>query len=83
MNEIVLGLISLLGTAIGTIGGVLMSNKLTSYRIDQLEKRVDKATEKLDKTNEKVVIIEQSTKSAHHRIDSIEDKLKSIKEAAV
>ena len=30
------------GVAIGTFGGILMSNKLTNYRIEQLEKKVDK-----------------------------------------
>ena len=31
---------SLLGTLAGTFGGILVSNKLTSYRIEQLEKKV-------------------------------------------
>ena len=35
-------IIALIGTAIGTFGGILMSNKLTIYRIEQLEKKIDK-----------------------------------------
>ena len=31
---------SLLGTLAGTFGGILVSNKLTTYRIEQLEKKV-------------------------------------------
>ena len=31
---------SLVGTLAGTFGGILVSNKLTTYRIEQLEKRV-------------------------------------------
>ena len=31
---------SLLGTLSGTFGGILVSNKLTTYRIEQLEKKV-------------------------------------------
>lgn len=31
---------SLIGTLAGTFGGILVSNKLTTYRIEQLEKRV-------------------------------------------
>lgn len=43
MNEtIVMGLFSLLGTLIGTLGGIWVSNKLMIYRIDQLEKKVEK-----------------------------------------
>lgn len=31
---------SLIGTLAGTFGGILVSNKLTIYRIEQLEKKV-------------------------------------------
>ena len=31
---------SLLGTLAGTFGGILVSNKLSTYRIEQLEKKV-------------------------------------------
>ena len=34
--------LSMLGTLIGTLGGILVSNKLTNYRIEQLEKKVEK-----------------------------------------
>ena len=34
-------LLSLLGTLIGTLGGIFVSSKLTNYRIEQLEKRVE------------------------------------------
>ena len=30
---------SLIGTLSGTFGGILVSNRLTTYRIEQLEKR--------------------------------------------
>ena len=31
---------SLIGTLSGTFGGILVSNRLTTYRIEQLEKKV-------------------------------------------
>lgn len=31
---------SLIGTLSGTFGGILISNRLTTYRIEQLEKKV-------------------------------------------
>ena len=31
---------SLIGTLAGTFGGILVSNRLTTYRIEQLERRV-------------------------------------------
>lgn len=43
MNEtVIVGAISLIGTLIGTLGGILTSNHLTLYRIEQLEKKVEK-----------------------------------------
>ena len=43
-------LITLVGSAIGTFGGILASNKLTNYRIAQLEKKVDKHNSVMDRT---------------------------------
>ena len=37
---IIVALISLLGTLCGSLGGILVSSKLTAYRLQQLENRV-------------------------------------------
>lgn len=43
MTDIVIvALISLTGTGLGTAGGILAANRLSNYRIEQLEKKVDK-----------------------------------------
>ena len=43
MSEtVVMGLFSLLGTLVGTLGGIMASSSLTNYRIKQLEAKVDK-----------------------------------------
>ncbi len=43
MNEaVVVALLSLVGTLGGTFGGILTSNRLTNYRIGQLEEKVEK-----------------------------------------
>jgi hypothetical protein len=62
-------LLSFCGTAVGTLGGILASNKLTNYRIAQLEKKVDKHNNLI----ERMVAVEASAKSAHHRIDEIRE----------
>ena len=49
-SEIVVALISLVGTFLGTIGGMLASQKLISYRISQLEEKVDKHNNLIDRT---------------------------------
>lgn len=38
--EIVVAFLSLMGTALGSVTGILTANRLTNYRIEQLEKRV-------------------------------------------
>ena len=42
MTEIIVAAIALIGTAMGSLGGILAANRLTNYRIEQLEKKVDK-----------------------------------------
>ena len=39
---IVVAILSLFGTIIGTFGGIITANKLTIYRLEQLEKKVEK-----------------------------------------
>ena len=73
MNDpsITVAIISLVGTITGSITGVLVSNKLTTFRIEQLEKKIDKYANNMDEIKERLVIVEQSTKSAHHRLDGL------------
>lgn len=47
--EIVVGILSLVGTLFGTIGGILASSKLTIYRIDKLEEQVNKHNDLIDR----------------------------------
>ena len=49
-NTIVVALISLAGTIIGSLGGILVSNKLTNYRIQKLEEKVDKHNTVIERT---------------------------------
>ena len=44
MNEIIIAVLSLLGTIIGSLSGVLAANRLTNYRIQELEKKVTSTT---------------------------------------
>lgn len=67
-NEIVVGLLALAGTMIGTFGGILTSSKLTNYRIEQLEKKVDKH----NGFAEKIPVLENRIKVCEHRLDDLE-----------
>ena len=66
--EIVVALLSLVGTLGGSFLGVLASNKLINYRIQQLEEKVDKHNNLV----ERMVLVETEVKSAQHRLDSLE-----------
>lgn len=65
--------INVLTSFLATFGGIVVSGKLTSYRIEQLEKKV----EKLADINEKVVLLEEKIKVANHRIDDLEGQLRA------
>ena len=41
---------SLIGTLAGTFGGILVAGKLTTYRIDQLEKKVGEHNKLVERT---------------------------------
>ena len=66
--EIVVALLSLVGTLGGSFLGVLASNKLINYRIQQLEKKVEKHNNLV----ERMVLVETEVKTAQHRLDSLE-----------
>lgn len=73
--EIIVSFISLIGTLGGSMAGILVSNKLTTYRIGELEKKLDKYANNVDEMKERLLIAEQSVKSAHKRLDDIQEQL--------
>lgn len=51
MSEtIIVSVISLIGTLGGSLGGILVANKLTNYRVEQLEKKVEKHNSVVERT---------------------------------
>lgn len=75
--EVIVGLLSLTGTLIGSIAGIIASNKLTLYRIEQLEKKVDKHNNLIERTyrlEENQAVITEQLKAANHRISDLESK---------
>ena len=73
-SELIVALVSFAGTAVGSIAGVLAANKLTNYRISQLEEKVAKHNNLI----ERMAMAEQSVKSAHKRINEIKEELLEI-----
>lgn len=70
--ELLTAVLSLCGTALGSIAGILMANRLTNYRIEKLEEKVNQHNHLV----ERMVVVEQSAKSAHHRIDELVEERK-------
>lgn len=75
MSEtVVVSLISLIGTLGGTFGGILVSNKLTNYRLEQLEKKVAQHNSLVERTYEleaKDKIYEERFVEFGRKIDSM------------
>ncbi len=74
--EIVVAVITLMGSALGTFGGILLNTKLTNYRLGELEKKVDKHNQVIDrvyKLESREAVIEEDIKVANHRIDDLEE----------
>ena len=67
-TEVVVALLSLVGTLIGTLGGIVVSTKLSNYRIEQLEKKVDKH----NGFGEKIPVIQEQIKVINHRLEDLE-----------
>ena len=49
-ETIIVSIISLIGTLGGSLGGILVANKLTNYRVEQLEKKVEKHNSVVERT---------------------------------
>ena len=69
MSEAVLvGVLSLAGTLAGAWAGVRQANRLVEFRLKSLEDKVHKHNNLV----ERMAAVEQSAKSAHHRIDDMQ-----------
>ena len=71
MTDILIAIIAFAGTLVGSLGGILAANRLTVYRIEQLEQKVSKHNNLV----ERMFQVESSTKSAHHRIDELRGEI--------
>ncbi|MBR0414931.1 MAG: hypothetical protein IJI67_07670 [Clostridia bacterium] len=68
-TEIIIALISFLGSVIGTFGGIVASSRITAYRLEQLEKKVDKH----NNFAERIPLVEKDIKVLNHRVEDLEE----------
>ena len=78
-NEVLIALFSVIGTIIGSGGGILVSNKLVNYRLEQLEKKVDKYVEKEDEVIKELSVTKRDLETAFIRIDELREEVHKIK----
>ena len=77
-EAILVALNGLTGSGIGSLIGVLTSQKLTQYRIEQLEKRVQAHNNLIDRTyklEEHAEIQDEKIRVANHRIQDLEKEM--------
>lgn len=67
-TEILVALLSLCGTLLGSLSGVIVSARLTNYRLAQLEEKVQKH----NNFAEKIPVIQEQIRNTNHRIDDLE-----------
>ena len=74
-ENIIVALITLGGSGIGSLIGIIVSSRLTAYRLEQLEKKVDKHNcliERTYKLEEKCTLLDEKIKVSNHRIEDLE-----------
>ncbi len=67
MGDMLNTIVAFIGTALGTLGGIIAANKTVTFRLEQLEKKMDKHNGLM----EKVYKLEERCKSNTHRIDGL------------
>lgn len=74
-SEIIVALISLLGTLGGSLGGILVSSKMTNYRLQQLENKVAEH----NNFARRMPVLEEKIEVANHRISDLERRAENGK----
>ncbi len=72
-STIIISVISLMGTLFGSLSGIMVSSKLTNYRIEQLEKKVDKHNnfaERIPLISERIDVINRRLEAFEHETET-------------
>lgn len=77
-SEIIIALLSLVGTLAGSYLANRKSAALVAYRLEQLEQKVNKHNNLVERTyalEESVALMDERVKVANHRIEDIEKEM--------
>lgn len=75
METIIVAILSLVGTLAGSLGGILAANKMTNYRIQQLEKKVEKHNQVIERVyqlEKDEAVVDEEIRVINHRISDLE-----------
>ena len=76
-QPVLVAVLSLVGTLTGTFGGILVSNKLVNYRLEQLEKKVQAHNNLVERTfrlESDMSVVHEQMKVANHRLQDLEEQ---------
>ena len=74
-DAVIVALIGLAGSGAGAFGGILVSSRLTQYRLEQLEKKVETHNRVIDrvyKLEERTELQEEKIRVANRRLEGLE-----------
>lgn len=77
-DAVIVAIIGLCGSGIGSLVGALVSNRMWQYRIEQLEKKVEglgAIIEKTYKLEEEHNLFDEKFKVVNHRISDLERRV--------
>ena len=66
-GEIIVAILSLVGTLVGAFGGIVTANKLVSYRLERLEEKVEKHNQVV----ERVFVLEGQMSETQHEVQDL------------
>ena len=86
IGAIIVAIISGLCVAVPTLVATISSNKAHDQVVDEkmknmteqlhdVDAKIDRYTSNVDILKERLIVVEQSTKSAHHRLDNIASQM--------
>jgi predicted nuclease with TOPRIM domain len=81
-GEIIVAIFGLLGTTIGSIAGIIASNKTVNFRLQAGEARIEAIEEKAEEHSalrERITVLESKMKSAAEQIREIQKEINQLK----
>ncbi len=73
-TEVMIAAMSLFGTLAGTFGGILVSQRLTNYRLELLEREVREH----NNFARRMPVVEEQIRVANHRIADLESLTREL-----